>query len=81
VLNTRYAILTETFSRERYEQWLTLCLADFVFKREMIRGGRCRAFLLYVQSQNSSIKQNGGQLSFIELQQLKLMIAAEYIVR
>lgn len=73
VLNARYGKLTQTFSRERYEQWLTLCLADFVFKREMIRGGRCRAFLLHVQSQS--------RLSFVERSQLWLMIVAEYIVR
>lgn len=81
VLNTRYGRLTQTFSRERYEQWLTLCLADFVFKREMIRGGRCRAFLLHVQSQSHDQKMFHRPLSFVENWQLRLMIAAEYIVR
>jgi hypothetical protein len=81
VLNSRYGKLTLTFSREKYEQWLTLCLADFVFKREMIRGGRCRAFLLHVQSQSLDRKSFKRPLSFVESLQLRLMIAAEYIVR
>lgn len=72
VLNTRYGKLTQTFSREKYEQWLTQCLSDHVFKRNMIRGGRCRAFLLHVLQ--------FGQTSNVEKLQLRFMIAAEQAI-
>jgi hypothetical protein len=72
VLSTRYSALTEEFSREKYDQWLTKCLADYIFKSSLIRGGRCRAFLLYVR--------DFEQLSAVEQLQLRLMAAAEAFV-
>jgi hypothetical protein len=71
VLNTRYGRLTEKFSKHRYEQWLTQCLSDHVFKQNMIRGGRCMAFLLHVRDVHFE------QLSYIERQQLNFMIVTE----
>ncbi len=72
VLNSRYSILTHQFSREKYEQWLTKCLSDFIFNRNMIRGGRCRAFLLHVRDFERS--------TAAEKLQLRLMIAAEAFI-
>jgi hypothetical protein len=72
VLNTRYGKLTHTFSREKYEQWLTQCLSDHVFKRNMIRGGRCRAFLLHVLQ--------FGHPTNVEKLQLRFMLAAEQVI-
>ena len=91
VLNSRYGILTQEFSREKYEQWLTKCLSDFIFNRNMIRGGRCRAFLLYILESSSAAaqnvspadSQNGSQnisLSAVEKLQVSLMIAAEAFI-
>ena len=91
VLNSRYGILTQEFSREKYEQWLTKCLSDFIFNRNMIRGGRCRAFLLYILESSSAAaqnaspadSQNGSQnisLSAVEKLQVGLMIAAEAFI-
>jgi hypothetical protein len=74
VLNTRYGRLTEKFSRVQYEMWLTGCLSDHVFKQNMIRGGRCRAFLLHV------LDFNQDQLSYIEIQQLRFMIYVESFI-
>ncbi len=73
VLSTRYSALTEEFSREKYEQWLTKCLADYIFKSSLIRGGRCRAFLLHVRDFEK-------ELSAVEQVQLRLMAAAESFV-
>jgi hypothetical protein len=74
VLNTRYGKLTEKFSRVKYEMWLTQCLSDHVFKRNMMRGGRCRAFLLHV------LESDDDDLSFIEIHQLRFMIAVENFI-
>ncbi len=74
VLNSRYSILTRQFSREKYEKWLTKCLSDFVFNRNLVRGGRCREFLLHICDMKRS--------SAVERFQLRLMIAVEgYIER
>ena len=73
VLSTRYDALTSEFSRAKYEQWLTKCLADFIFKRSLIRGGRCRAFLLHL----SDADRNEQLLSGVERLQLRLMTIAE----
>ncbi len=88
VLNSRYGILTQEFSREKYEQWLTKCLSDFIFNRNMIRGGRCRAFLLYILESSSAADQNASlpadsqniSLSAVEKLQVSLMIAAEAFI-
>ncbi len=69
VLTTRYTALTQEFSREKYERWLTKRFADAVFKQSLIRGGRCRAFLLHVRE--------CGQLSRVEVLQLNLMTTVE----